>query len=285
MESPEYHSSLCSRTLMITDVARHLRAEQGIINILTSVKTTSEVPQAVVGRNIKDIPELIKRHEKSVLELEEVLCNYSKTSMTLLASRLICKKSKREIECRQRQQKKVSIKDLAANILRLEAEIDTARGTVDQRNTMPYGFASYKTVELAHTLAHAARGKDIKGASIQLAPRPKDIIWSNLVLDAKTRRWRRSITGLWIALLTVLYFIPNALIAVFLAQISNISLVWPGFKNEYERNAKTWSIVQGENEFGSSIELLMLTSPRYCCARRVVDYLLLLTCYLPPTFS
>lgn len=253
MESPEYHNSLCSRTLMITDVARHLRAEQGIIDITASIKATSEVPQAAIGRNVKDIPELIKHHDESVLELEGVLCNYSKTSKTLLASRLIYKQSKRELDLRQQQKKADAIKHLAANILRLEAEIKTARETLDKRNTMPYGFASYKTIELAHTLAYAARGKDPKGASIQLAPRPKDVIWSNLVLDAKTRRWRRFINGLWIALLTVLYFIPNALIAVFLAQISNISLLWPEFKDEYERNAKAWSIVQGENELGSSI--------------------------------
>lgn len=251
MESPEYHSSLYSRTLMITNIASNLRTKQGIANITASIQATPAVPTAVVGKNVKDIPELIKHHEESILELEEVLSNDPKSPRTLLASRMIWKQSKRKLDLRQRQQKTDTIRHSTAKTLRLEAEIKAARETVDDRNAMPYGFASYETLELAHTLAHAARGKKPKGAIVQLAPRPKDVIWDNLVLDAKTRRWRKFINGLWITLLTVLYFIPNALIAVFLAQISNISLLWPEFKNEYERNLKTWSVVQGKIELNT----------------------------------
>lgn len=245
METTDYQNSLHARTLMITDVARNLRTDQGIVEITDSIKATPDVPRASVGRNVKDIPDLIEAHEEAVIELEQVLAKYLKNPANLPATRPLCKPSKKDEEFGGRQEKVDAIDYLTARILRLEAEIKNVRETVDKRDAMPYGFASYETIESAHTVAYAARSKKSMGATVQLAPRPKDIIWKNLALDAKSRRWRRFINGLWITLLTVLYFVPNALIAVFLAQLNNIAAFWPDFDKEYRANPKTWALVQG----------------------------------------
>jgi len=245
MESSDYQNSLHSRTLMVTDISRNFRSDQGIIEITDSLKTTPEVPRASVGRNVKDIPDLIEQHETAVVELEQVLAKYLKNPNSLPVERPMCKPSKKDPEYTNKEQKVDAIDYLTARIQRLETQIKEVRETVDKRDAMPYGFASYETIESAHTVAFAARNKHPKGATVRLAPKPKDIIWKNLVLNAKTRRWRRFINRLWVILLTALYFIPNALIAVFLAQLNNIALLWPEFGVEMRKNPKTWALVQG----------------------------------------
>ena len=246
MESPEYQNSLHSRTLMITDISRNLRTDQGIIEITDSIRATPDVPRASVGRNVKDIPDLIEQHEQAVIDLEKVLAKYLKNPSSLPATRPLCRPSKRDPEYVNKNEKVDAIDYLSARIQRLETKIKQVRETVDKRDPMPYGFASYETIESAHTVAFAARSKKIKGAIVQLAPKPRDIIWKNLSVDASSRRWKRFVNSLWITLLTVLYFIPNAFIAVFLAQLNNLASLWPEFGAEMMKNPKAWSIVQGE---------------------------------------
>jgi hypothetical protein len=245
MESPEYQNSLHSRTLLITDIPRNLRSDQGIVEITDSIRATPDIPRASIGRNVKDIPDLIEQHEQAVIDLEKVLAKYLKNPSSLPATRPLCRPSRQDPEYTNKNEKVDAIDYLSARIQRLEAKIKQVRETVDKRDAMPYGFASYETIESAHTVAFASRSKKIKGAVVQLAPKPKDIIWKNLSVDAKARRWKRFVNGLWITLLTVLYFIPNALIAVFLAQLNNIASLWPKFGDEMRKNPEAWALVQG----------------------------------------
>ena len=245
MESPEYQSSLFSRTLMITDIPRNLRTDQGILEIADHVKTTQEVPRPSIGRNVKDIPDLIEQHEQAVIDLEQVLAKYLKNPNKLPPQRPLCKPSKQDPEYTNKEEKIDAITYLTARIERLETKIKEARQTVDKRDAMPYGFASYETINAAHSVAYAGRNKHWQGTIVQVAPRPNDLIWKNLPLDAKTRRGRRFVNTLWVTLLTGFYFIPNALIAVFLSDLSHLGLVWPAFQTELEKDSKFWAIVQG----------------------------------------
>ncbi|KAH3917780.1 hypothetical protein HBI56_112130 [Parastagonospora nodorum] len=245
LEGSEYQNALHSRTLMITDIKRNFRSDQGLVEITDSLRTTPEVPRATVGRNVKDIPDLIEEHEKAVIQLESVLAKYLKNPNQLPATRPLCAPSKKDPEFTDKKQKVDAIDYLTARIQRLEGQIKEARETVDKRDAMPYGFASYETIESAHTVAYAARNKHPKGTTVRLAPKPKDVIWKNLLLDAKTRRWRRFINHGWISLLTILYFIPNALIAIFLSKLPNLALVWEAFSVELNRHPGFWAVVQG----------------------------------------
>lgn len=245
LESPEYQNSLHSRSLMITDINRSLRSDQGILEVADSLRTTPEVPRASIGRNVKDIPDLIEAHEEAVMDLEAVLAKYLKNPAQLPAVRPLCTPSKKDPEFTDKKQKVDAIDYLTARIQRLEAQIKEVRETVDKRDAMPYGFASYESVESAHSVAFAARSKHPKGTTVRLAPKPKDIIWKNLSLDPKTRRWRRIVNNFWITLLTLLYFIPNALIAVFLSKLTNLGFVWDTFQVELNRHPRFWAVVQG----------------------------------------
>ncbi|KAH9877499.1 hypothetical protein IAQ61_002866 [Plenodomus lingam] len=245
LESPEYQNSLHSRTLMITDLSRAFRSDQGIIEVTDSLKTTPEVPRASIGRNVKDIPDLIEAHEEAVMKLETVLAKYLKNPNQLPPERPLCTPSKKDPEFTDKTQKVDAIDYLTARIQRLESQIKLVRETIDKRDAMPYGFASYETIESAHSVAFVARNKHPKGTTVRLAPKPKDIIWKNLHLDPKRRRWRRLINNFWITLLTLLYFIPNALIAIFLSKLTNLGFVWPEFQIELVKHSKFWAIVQG----------------------------------------
>ena len=244
LDSSDYQSSLHSRTLMITDVKRSLRSDQGLLDVVDSLRTTPEVPRAAIGRNVKDLPELIEEHEQAVMDLEKVLAKYLRNPNKLPATRPLCKPSKRDPGY-ENKEKIDAITYLTARIERLEFKIKEVRETVDKRDALPYGFASYETLESAHSVAYTAKNKHPKGTTVNLAPRPNDILWKNLPLDAKTRRWRRFINSMWITLLTVLYFIPNALIAVFLAKLSNLALIEPKFGIIMAKDPNFWAIVQG----------------------------------------
>lgn len=124
-------------------------------------------------------------------------------------------------------------------------EVKEARISIDKRNTLPYGFASYDDISEAHSIAYALRRKKPEGTTVRLAPRPNDIIWDNMPLSPAARSWRGFIINLWIALLTFLWIAPNAMIAVFLVNLSNLGLVWDAFQDSLSANTGFWSIVQG----------------------------------------
>ncbi|KAF2814457.1 DUF221-domain-containing protein [Mytilinidion resinicola] len=245
LDSPEYQTSLSSRTLMVTDIPKSLRTDEGIVRITDDLKTTPEVPRAAIGRNVKDLPNMIEEHEEIVMKLEKVLAKYLKNPNKLPATRPTCKPSKKDEAYVDKNTKVDAIEYLAKRIERLEREIRTVRESVDRRDAMPYGFASYESIESAHSLAYLAKRKHPQGTTIRLAPRPNDIIWKNLPLDPKTRRWRRLINNVWITLLTLAWMAPNALIAVFLTNLSNLGNVWHGFKTQLEQNPNFWAVVQG----------------------------------------
>lgn len=245
LESEEYQNSLYSRTLMITDIPRHLRSDNGILDITDGVRTVNEVPRPAIGRNVKDIPHLIEAHEEAVIALEKVLAKYLKKPDQLPPERPLCRRSKKDPKFTNKDEKVDAIDYLTDRIQSLEEEIKQARQSVDTRDAMPYGFASYESIESAHSVAYAGKSKHYKGTTVQLAPRPSDIIWRNLPLSPKARRWRRFINNVWIIALTLFYFIPNALIAIFLTDLSNLAKLWPAFQQQLIENSTFWSIVQG----------------------------------------
>jgi hypothetical protein len=157
----------------------------------------------------------------------------------------LCKPSKKDEAYVDKKTKVDAIDYLTRRIERLEGEVRSVRESVDKRDAMPYGFASYESIELAHSLAYLAKRKHPQGTTIRLAPRPNDIIWKNLPLDGKTRRWRWLINNLWITLLTIVWVVPNAMIAVFLTNLSNLGQVWPTFRTQLQQNKSFWVIVQG----------------------------------------
>ncbi|KAI1503793.1 DUF221 domain protein [Biscogniauxia marginata] len=246
-ESEEYQRSLSARTLMLNDIPKNLASDEGIARIIDRVVPHSSFSRTVVARNVRDIPSLIQQHDHTVRKLESVLAKYLKDPQNLPPKRPMCYPSKKDpsYSTYPKDQKIDAIEYLTQRIKELELEIKEVRTTLDKRNTLSYGFASYDDISEAHAIAYALRKKKPQGATVVLAPKPSDIIWDNMPLTPGTRRWRRLVINFWISILTLLWIAPNAMIAIFLVNLSNLGLVWRGFQDSLAANTGFWSIVQG----------------------------------------
>ncbi|TVY18453.1 Uncharacterized protein LARI1_G004409 [Lachnellula arida] len=246
-DSPEYQASLHARTLMLNDIPKALRSDEGIGRLIDEVVPTSSFSRTTIARNVKDLPELIEQHNSAVRKLEKHLANYLKDPSNLPAKRPEVKPSKKDPNWATfpKGLKVDAITYLTGRIKEIEIEIKEVRLGVDTRNPLPYGFASYEAIEEAHSIAFAAKNKHPQGSTIVLSPRPNDIIWKNMPLSKSTRRRRRFINNIWVILLTMVWVAPNAMIAVFLTSLSNLGHVWPAFQTSLEQHTTWWSIVQG----------------------------------------
>lgn len=239
--SKEYQQSLHSRSIWMTDIPRAERSDEGILRICDSVEQTPNLPRAAIARDVKKLPILIKEHDKAVRELESVLAKYLKNPDQLPVNRPVMRPYKKH---RQGSGKVDAIEYLTKEVADLEVQIKDIRQSIDKRNPEQYGFATYDRIEDAHVVAYEGRKKKPSGVRIRLAPRPNDLIWENLSLSKKTRARKRIVFSFWIFLLTLIYIIPNALIAAFLSNLGNLAAVWPAFALTYTNDKVLWQFVQ-----------------------------------------
>lgn len=227
----------------VTDIPKDYRSDEGVARIVDEVSTDGD-PTGAIAHNVKGLPELIEEHEETVRELEAVLAKYLKNPDKLPPNRPKCKVHKEDRD-HTSGSKVDAIDYLTSRIEKLAAKIHQARKAANNRKVLPYGFASFPNIEQAHDLAYAARRKHPHGTTVQLAPKPSDLIWKNLPLDPKTRSWRSFVNNVWVTALTLVWTVPNALIAVFLANLSNLGSVWSDFQKEMNRDPKVWGAIQG----------------------------------------
>ncbi|KAK1759174.1 protein OSCA1 [Echria macrotheca] len=247
-ESEEYQQSLHARTLMLYDIPKNLSTDEGIARIIDGVAPNSSFSRTAIARDVKILPQLIDEHAKTVRKLEKVLAIYLKDPNNLPAARPVCLPSKKDpsYSTYPAGQKVDAIEYLTQRIKVLEIEIKDVRQRVDKRGSMGYGFASYADISEAHSIAYTCRKKKAPGgATVTLAPRPNDIIWDNMPLTSATRSGRRLWNNIWVAVLTMLWIVPNAMIAIFLANLGNLGHVWPAFQDSLSKDYAFWSIVQG----------------------------------------
>lgn len=243
-ESSDYQRSLHARTLMITDIPQPDRSDEGILRLTDEVNPTATLPRAVIGRTVRDLPRIIKEHEEAVRQLESVLAKYLKRPDQLPAKRPMMRPPRSQ-RSKHPDGKVDAIDYLTVRIRVLEEEIKHGRAVIDRRNPMPYGFASWENISHAHAVAWTARNKHPRGTTICLAPRPSDLIWENLPLSKQARKWKRFANFIWVTALTLVWIVPNALIAVFLSNLSNLGMVWPKFMTSLQANPHVWAAVQG----------------------------------------
>lgn len=242
--SPEYQSSLSSRSLMIRHIPKKFRSEEGILRITDEVNPTGSMPIPIAFRDVKDIPELIDEHEEMVRKLESVLAKYLKNPDRLPA-RKPTMKPKKGTAVSTVNGKVDAIDYYRHRIANLEQRISALRQDVDSKNVMSYGFATWDHVAQAHVVAYTARKKSPQGTKIRLAPKPNDIIWKNMPLTKAQLRSRAFMNAFWTTILTIAWTPLNAGLAVFISNLSNLGSLWPTFQRELEQDKVFWSIVQG----------------------------------------
>lgn len=242
--SKEYQGSLSSRSVLIRHIPDKLRSEEGVLRLVEEVNPTGAEPIPIAIRNVKDLPELLDKHEELVRKLESVLAKYLKNPDRLPSQRPMMKAPK-TYRGETISGKVDTIEYYRRQIDTLEQRINDIRGQYNQQDVMPFGFASWDHIAQAHVVAYAARKKSPQGAKIRLAPRPNEIIWQNMSLTRSQLKRKSIVNAIWITLLTIVWTPINACLAVFIANLSNLGSVWPSFQTQLERNKGFWSLVQG----------------------------------------
>lgn len=244
-ESQEYVDSLHSRTLMVWHIPDTSRSEEGLGKLVSGKGIELDGRETVaIARNMKNLPELLDMHNAAVRSLEKIIAKYFKDPDNVPTTRPVCRPSKDDHSMDKKTQVD-AIEYYRNRIAELEKLIAITRRGIDKRETLPYGFVSFPTISRAHITGKALRGKHPKGSSIKLASKPYDIIWDSLNRNKSSRRWNRIIGNVLFTLLSILYVIPNACIAVFLSNLNNIAIVWPEFATTLNGNPKFFAIVQG----------------------------------------
>ncbi|KAF3285934.1 hypothetical protein TWF970_009502 [Orbilia oligospora] len=246
-ESEEYKSSLHSKTLMVTDVSSQYMSNDGLADIIRRINADPNIKddmKARIARDMKELPKLVHEHEMTVRRLESVLAKYLKNPDRLPPNRPTMKPFKDDRKTKG-EGKIDAIEYLDERIKMLETRIKEVRGSIDLKKPLPYGFVSFSTMQNAHTVAYATRGKRQAGADVRLAPRPTDLLWHNLSKTKGERRWSRTWGWMLYGFFTVAWIVPNAFIATFLPDISLIGQLWPAFLQSFIEYNSFWVFVQG----------------------------------------
>ncbi|KAF9486012.1 DUF221-domain-containing protein [Pholiota conissans] len=208
--SPEYLQSFYARTLQVRHVPKKLQNDEGLKNIFESVKVPYPTTSVHIGRKVGKLPELIDYHNQTVREFEEVLVKYLK------GGKVRAKRPMIRIggHCGMGGTKKDAIDFYTAKLKRTEAAIEEYRTQIETRKAENYGFASMAAVPYAHIVAKMIAGKHPKGTDIDLAPNPKDIIWSNMNRsDAELAR-KKMLGFVWLFFVCFFNTVPLFIISV-----------------------------------------------------------------------
>lgn len=243
----EYQNALYMRSLMVTEIPKKYKSDEGLIALMGKLKVSRPIQNASAGRDVKVLSNLISKHEATVQRLESVLAKYLKYPEKLPAQRPVCKpfKDDRGRNSGYGNGKTDEIDYLCGRMERLEREIEEARNMIDNNKTLPYGFVSYESVEDSHTVAKSTRRKRRGKLNCTLAPRPQDIIWNNIVLTRFERGSKQKWGNFLFICLLIGWIIPNAFMGTFLSQLSRIGALWKPFNVFINNYPVLFSIVQG----------------------------------------
>ncbi|GAA5989842.1 hypothetical protein JCM10908_002342 [Rhodotorula pacifica] len=226
--SPAYQDMLYARSLMITQVSKKYQTDAGLHSLLLSLNIPYPTTAVHIGRRVGALPELVKKHNETVKELEEVLTRYFKDPNRLPSKR----PTKRIGGWMGMGGNKVDAIDyLTEKIKRYEQRVEATRAQIHERKAESYGFASFESVPYAHIVAKTLRGKRKQGSYFDLAPQPKDIQWDNLNMGDAARMKNKFFGGILLVLLCGFYIIPLVAVAL-LANLAALS-AYVGFINRW----------------------------------------------------
>ncbi|KAL1412499.1 hypothetical protein Q8F55_000244 [Vanrija albida] len=262
--SPGYQSKVNSRTLMITQVPKQYRSDDGIIHLLTQlkldgIKITNSIENASVGRRLGDFPHLVHEHNEAVMDLEKVLVKYLKGGK--MASKRPMMRTGGFMGLGGKRHDAIDY--LAKQIKFLRDKVDQQRQYIDslirqvktaKKGGRPppriegdnFGFVTFKTIAEAHRIARMHRGpvKELGGAVIQLAPVPSDIVWKNINKDPKELSSTKVLGFFLIALLGFVNLIPIIGVST-LSSLAQFTGLWHWVRVWSEKSSFTLGLVSG----------------------------------------
>ncbi|KAK7057546.1 DUF221-domain-containing protein [Favolaschia claudopus] len=211
-KSPEYIKSFYARTLSITNVPKKLQQDVGLMEILPKT-LPYPISSFHIARTVGDLPQLIEYHNETVREFEAVLVKFLKSKNATSRPVVI-----RGAFCGIGGVRHDAIDFYTQKLKNTETAVEEYRARIDSRKPENYGFASLASVPYAHIVAKKLAGKHPKGATITLAPNPKDIIWSNMTKSKRSLGCKRLIGFGWLSVICFFSLIP----LFFVAALANL---------------------------------------------------------------
>lgn len=86
-ESEAYQENMASRTLMLAGLPNALQSDEKLRTFMCSLGVKDEPVQALVGRKVDKLPDLMKKHKKMVAALETVMTKYFAGEFCLVLQR------------------------------------------------------------------------------------------------------------------------------------------------------------------------------------------------------
>ncbi|KAF5322095.1 hypothetical protein D9619_001978 [Psilocybe cf. subviscida] len=214
--SDEYQHALHARSVIVMHIPERRRSEQGIFRIFEGMQLPYTVTSAYIGRDAGSLPDLVDIHDETVEELEKVLTKHSRAEDST-------KRPTVKIGgcCGLGGRRRDAIKYYITKLNNLSASIDQYRAQASARHPENFGFVTLDSVHAAHAAAYDLKGEHPKGLTIKLAPNHKDIIWKNIGLSKKERRFKRITGFILLSLFCLLSLVPLFPIA----SLANLSAV------------------------------------------------------------
>ncbi|KAK5814319.1 hypothetical protein F5H01DRAFT_23086 [Linnemannia elongata] len=244
-ESDTYQESMASRTVMLAGLPDSLQDDGKLTTFMSSLGTTDQPVQAVVGRKVNKLPELMAEHKKMVTSLEKIMAKYFADPNKLPEKRPTVRIG------RFFGTKVDAIDYYSQQIEELSDKIDRTRLEISQSQPTNYGFVSYQTIQSAHRVAKEftnpvafrTRSKMIDPPELFLSPVPKDIIWFNVSNPKHLRKSRRVIVNVLFFIGSLLFFIPMGLLTAF-AKLERFIGLFPATKTYFDNNLFVAGLVQ-----------------------------------------
>ncbi|KAF7729143.1 hypothetical protein EC973_004911 [Apophysomyces ossiformis] len=225
-ESEEYQQSMHARTLLLYNLPTALQSDEALTRWIKGMNLAYPVEQVFIGRRNGRLAKYVEEHDEAVRKLEILLSNHLKDGDVIVGKRptlrlggFLCWGG-RKVD---------AIEHYSDKVQKLSEKIIKARQNMSNSKPTSYGWVSFANVSWAHATAkHLSSDSSplrriaqsaANQPRVELAPQPKDIVWSNLSLNEHVRNSKRLIASLLFYGFVFLWFIPSS----FLSASSNVT--------------------------------------------------------------
>lgn len=227
-ESIEYQRSMHSRTLLILNVPTSLQSDEALADWVSKLKLKHDPEQVCIGRRNNQLARYVDEHEQAVRKLEILLSSHLQGDQLVKGKRPLIRIGGRFFGmCGGR--KVDAIEYYTERVQSLTEKITNLRSNIMSNKPTNYGWMSFPHASQAHAVAKDLRFKQallLNTIDIDLAPQPKDIIWTNLSMNQHVRRSKRLVGSVLFYGFVFLFFIPSSLVSAS-SNVKSILRIFP----------------------------------------------------------
>ncbi|KAJ3179988.1 hypothetical protein HDU85_004274 [Gaertneriomyces sp. JEL0708] len=223
-QTGDYQQAYHNKVLLLTDLPDDMLSTEKVADFMRRLKLKSPAKEVVIGRDLQDLPDMIKQHEQETQRLEKALAKYLENPSKTPSKRPTHKENAVLGICGGESVDTISVTGKKLHFL--EDQIYELRSQPDSFfRAAPYAFVAFPSIQAAQSAARrldtpaavALRSNRLVVPSIKSAPDFTDIIWENVGMQPTTRKSRRLIAVsisaalilFWVAIVTFVSSIPN----------------------------------------------------------------------------